>query len=480
MWLYVQAILLAGLILSALAVVSILRRRKEPLAMLAWLFAVVFLPVIGVLLYWLFSSNRIRRKASRRRRRATALVSQLNRALESRLQAGSDETRTRLPEDLRPVERMAYRLSNFPAVGGNDVRVYEEANQTYAALEEAIRAARHHIHLEYYIWQPDETGRYFRDLLIEKARAGVECRLLLDALGCSRLNQRFIRPLTEGGVRLAFYMPFYPFRKGWSFHLRNHRKIAVMDGQTAFIGSQNIGDEYRGRLKKLSPWYDSHMRVAGPAALFLQLTFFEDWAFSTRERLDGPQYCPDPRQAGESIVQILPTGPDQDVNTLGHIVFAAVSLAKENIRIATPYFVPNAETLIALQYAALRGVRVQIVLPTRSDAPLALWAGRSFYNDLMQAGVEIYEYDHGVLHSKLITIDNRWCMLGSANMDVRSFRLNFEVTALVYDPKVADESSDSIERRCQRARRIAPPDVYHGSLGRELLEGAARLFAPLL
>ncbi len=183
---------------------------------------------------------------------------------------------------------------------------------------------------------------------------------------------------------------------------------------------------------------------------------------------------------GNSIVQLLPTGPDQDVSALAQLLFAAVSVARHSIRIETPYFVPDPGLRMALMHACYRGVRVQLILPTRSDSTLVLWAGRSFYAELIQAGVEIYEYDLGVLHSKIVTVDDRWCMLGSANMDVRSFRLSFEITALVYDQAVARELSASIERHCAGGRRITLRSVWQRRWDRQLIEGAARLFAPVL
>jgi cardiolipin synthase A/B len=471
-------VVIGGYVLAPFFVASVLRRRQEPMAMLAWILAIIFLPYAGMILYWLLGSNRVVRRTHRRRRRIAHLIARIETSASQHAQAG--EVDTELTEDLRGVARLGQHLVQMPATSGNEVRVYQEANATYAAIEAAIRAAEHHVHLEYYIWQADETGRLFRDLLIEKARAGVECRLLLDSVGCWRLGRKFLQPLIEAGVRVAFFLPLYRLRKRFSPHLRNHRKIAVMDGHTAFMGSQNIGDEYRGRLRRLSPWFDTHMRISGPAALFLQRTFTEDWLFATREDLAGQQYFSHPPRPGRSIVQILPTGPDPNVSPLEQIVFAAVSSARRSIRIATPYFVPDPGLRMALIHACARDVRVELVLPTRSDSALVLWAGRSFYAELLEAGVRIFEYDQGVLHSKIITVDDRWCMLGSANMDVRSFRLNFEITALVYDAQVTQELSDSVARFRDMARPMHLREVRNRRLHQQLVEGTARLLTPLL
>lgn len=467
--------------LALIAVARILRRRLEPTVMVAWILAVVFLPGLGLFLYWVLGSNRLRRKLGRRRRRVAYLLLQFKSQAEHQACCGA-AAQPALPDDLVGIADLGRRLADMPATGGNEVTLLQEANATYAALEEAIRAARHHIHMEYYIWQPDDTGCHFRDLLIERARAGLECRVLLDAVGCRRLGRSFLRPWLDAGVQVAFFLPLFPrrLRRRWTLHLRNHRKIVVLDGHTGFLGSQNIGDEYRGRLRRLSPWYDTHLRVRGPAALFLQQTFAEDWYYAVRERLDrGPYFVAPPRH-GTSIVQVLPTGPDEPVSTLAQIIFAAVSTAHESIRIATPYFVPDLPTRMALAYACYRGVQVRLVLPSRSDSRLALWAARSFYSELLDAGVEIHEYDAGVLHSKIVTVDDRWCLLGSANMDVRSFRLNFESTAVLYDSGAATELAASIDRFCDGARRITRHHAWRRPRLRQWGEGAARLFAPLL
>jgi cardiolipin synthase len=471
-------LLAANYVVAVLLVVSLLRRPREPVSMLAWIVALLFIPGLGILLYVLMGSSRIRRKARRRRRRVTHLLNEYSRLARAhaRLQPESVE----LPADLATVERMGQRVTDMPATQGNEVRVYQETTATFAALEQAIAAARQHVHLEYYIWQPDKLGRRFRDLLIAKAREGVTCRVLLDSVGSMWINRRFTKPMTEAGIKVAFFLPLYAGARRWTMHLRNHRKIAVLDGQVSFLGSHNIGDEYYGMHKWLRPWYDSQIRLSGPATLFLQQTFAEDWYFATREDLDHETHFHAATPSGNSTVQILATGPDREESALAQLLFAALSTAQHSIRIATCYFVPDPALRMALIHAAYRGVRVAVVLPTRTDAPLALWAARSFYAELLDAGVEIYEFHDGMLHSKIISIDDRFFMLGSANMDVRSFQLNFEVSALVYDPDVARQVSIVIDRFCGNGRRITPRDVWNRSIPQQLLEGTARLFAPLL
>lgn len=467
------------LAISVIGVFLVLQRRTDPAAMLSWILAIFFMPILGILLYAIISSGRVRGRLRRRRRRVAHLIAEVDRDAAQRIGQSAGRPRDVAPE-LATIEALGTQLCHFPATGGNTVDFYEEPEAIYASLEAAIRSAKHHVHLQYYIWQADETGRYFRDMLIEKAREGVRCRVLLDAVGCFSLRKSFTQPLVDAGVELAFFMPLYKFRKRWAPHLRNHRKIAVIDGQTAFVGSQNIGDEYRGRLKRLSPWYDSHIRIRGPATMLLQQIFCEDWAFASEQLLLGDEYFPFFPPTGDSIVQVLPSGPDQDVSALGQIIFAAVAAAKHSIRIATPYLVPHSALRMSLLHARYRGVRVQIVLPSRTDNRLVLWAGRSYYAEFLQAGIELYEFDRGMLHSKMLTVDDRFCMLGSANMDVRSFRLNFEITALLYDKRVTQQVVACIEKHLAESRAIEPQAVFASSWPRQIAEGAARLFSPLL
>lgn len=470
---YALAIIVAG---------AVLLRRKEPVAMTAWILAILFIPFGGMLLYWMLGSGRLARKVFRRRKRAAHLMIRIRDwAARHALPPGAVSVEG-APSGYLAVEKLAQRVADMPATAGNEVQIYTDGLANYDAVIDAIRHATRHIHIELYIWRPDATGTAFRNELLAAARRGVECRVLLDAVGNWDVKRSFTQPLIEAGVQLSFFLPIrlFSWSKRWSIHLRNHRKIIVVDGQIAFTGSANIGDEYLGRVAALSPWHDAQSRVVGPAALFLQQIFAEDWALATRELLDRPEYFPEPPRPGASVVQVLPSGPDQNVQVLAQILFAAVTTAERSIRIVTPYFVPDAPLRMALEHAALRGLKVRIVLPTRSDAPITLWAARSFYAELMDFGVEIYEYDGGMLHAKAVVVDEHWCLLGSANMDVRSFRLNYEISAAIYDPQVVRGLSEMIDGFCEHGRRITRRSAHQRPLGPRMLEGAARLLAPLL
>ncbi|HOW69267.1 MAG TPA: cardiolipin synthase [Phycisphaerae bacterium] len=465
---------------AVVAILSILRRPREPRAMLAWILALLLLPGLGLVLFLALGEprrdwHRFRRRRSRRRIRAVSADPT------HPPQAKYFFTPAEAPEGLQPLVKLTDRLAASFPIGGNVVTLYYDADETYDQLEAAIRGARSHVHLEYYIFQPDQTGRRFRALLIEKAREGVHCRLLLDFVGCWRLSRRFIQPLKDAGVQVAFCLPVVPWRSRWRANFRNHRKIAVIDGQIGFTGSQNIGDEYRGRKRrKYGPWRDTHLRIVGPGVRDLQEVFARDWHYTTKKSLLDDRHFPRTEAAGSHVVQVVPSGPDQREDVMHQLLFAAVSAARESISIITPYFVPDRAMILALRSAAFRGVQVRLLVPACSDHRIVLWAGRSFYKDLIGSGVQIYEHDHTMLHSKVMVIDRSWAMVGSANVDERSFRVNFELTTILYSTDLADDLYRDFETLRAQSRHIKRRSVSSRSTGESLLLGLARLASPLL
>lgn len=466
--------------LVALAVVAVLRRPREPRAMWAWILALIFIPVLGLVLFILLGEPRIRRTRRRRRRRRLHLVRSLRQNVSEPRSRRRKHPTAELDASLINMMQLASRVGGRPAVRGNEVTIYHSAEQTFADLKAAIDSARSHVHLEYYIFQPDETGTAIRDLLARKAAEGVRCRMLLDYVGCWWLSRSFLRPLRDAGVEVEFFMPVVPLRGRWRVNFRNHRKILIVDGNIAFTGSQNIGNEYAGRRTRVGRWRDTHMRMVGPAVHHLQEIFIEDWHFTTRRDLTGDECFPATAAAGDQVVQVIASGPDGDPHTLYQVLLAAFNAASESVCVVTPYFVPDAAILLSLQAAAYRGVRVQLMVPSRSDHRVVLWAGRSYYNELIRAGVEVYEYPHAMLHSKVVVIDRKGGIVGSANMDERSFRLNFELSVVLYDESLAGELYDdfvALRERAKRRRFVRSADL---SLPDTLKLGFARLASPLL
>ncbi len=469
-----------GYLLALALILRILLQRRDPTATLAWVLWIILLPYVGAIIYLLLGRRRLVRQVRKRLARAAVLEPHL-----ARLGGGIAELEANAaPGHLcKPQERemlmLTNRMGQRPPTCGNAVRLLVDANQTYAELEEAIRGARDHVHLLYYIFQQDETGSRFRDLLIEKVKEGVTVRVLTDGVGSFNVDFFFI-PLVQAGGFHAEFLPVGPFRRHWHPNLRNHRKIAIVDGTIGFTGGVNIGDEYTGRKRRVGPWRDTHLRVEGPAVHNLQEVFTEDWFFATGEDLIDERWYPELQAVGDVMVQIIGSGPDTDTQPLQRIFFLAVTSAKERVYLTTPYFVPDQSMLVALETAALRGVDVRLLLPRRSDMRLVLHAGRSYYDELLAAGVKIYEYSSGILHAKSMLVDDRWATVGSANMDIRSFQLNFEVNAAIYGPAFAEQLAVLFQRDLTQARQVTLEDLRKRTLPRRMAEGMARVLSPVL
>lgn len=463
-----------------LAIENILRTRREPRGMLAWILAMLLLPFVGLFLYTLVGPAPVQRKVRRRllrRRKIAPSLEEKKAILRDRHSARGLE---RFDPSTRSLMRLATALSDAEVVSGNDILVYHDAEKSFLNHSLGIESAERHVHMEYYIFAADETGSAMRDLLVKKVRQGVEVRLLLDSVGCWKLPRRFVRQLRQDGVEVAFFMPWGPSNRRLQLNCRNHRKLTVVDGRWGFTGSKNIADEYLGRVKKYGPWRDTYVEMRGPCVTQLQGVFAEDWHFATKKDLSSKKYFPDPQVVGDRVVQIVPSGPDGRGDVMHQLLSAAVSDATQSVSIVTPYFVPDRAMFLALTAAAYQGVKVRLLLPSKSDSFLVLWAGRSFYEDLIDAGVEIFEFDDCMIHSKVVIVDQRWSMVGSANMDVRSFQLNFELTNIIYDAGVATELLVDFEGLTRAARRIDVKAIKSWTYPQALAMGLARIATPIL
>lgn len=468
-----------------LGVFYILLHPRETKSMVAWILTFFLLPILGVALFFLLSEprkNRARRRLARQRR---GLNPELEQTLLSfrKIHVPALEKRGFSPS-LRKFIKLATRVNDHrPPTGGNSVEIYHNrAADSWQALLEAVADATHHIHLEYYIFHADQSGRELAELLIKKAGKGVSCRLLLDHLGSWDLPSSIVNRLTQAGVKVAWFMPVLPWKgPHWRVHVnfRNHRKIVVIDGNISFTGSQNIADEYFRVDSSSGLWIDTHLCITGPAVYELQETFIEDWYCATGEDIFEEKHFPaiDPQESVRGqIVQVVPSGPDSDTGTMHHLLLAAISAAEFSVIIATPYFVPDQAMVLTLEAAALRGVRVRLLLPEKSDQRMALWAGRSYYRQLTESGVEVYEMNSAFLHSKVVAIDKLWGMVGSANMDQRSFRLNFEITTILYESDCLFKLEKCLAELMDHARHATASSC---SVGQRLKMGIARLVSPL-
>jgi cardiolipin synthase len=468
------AIGLLGLANVIVLSVMLLLEKRSPAATLAWLFALAFLPGLGVVIFLFVGPRRLKRSRLRRLR-AREAVARPAHELEERVMK---EAMSR--ELSRQIVQIGVRTNRSPVSVAEDVRLLEDGKETFGAILEAIAAAKDHVHVEYYIYEPDRTGTALRDALVERAKAGVEVRLLMDAVGSANIDDRFLAPLREAGGEAYFFNQVRRLRRSRFVNFRNHRKIVVCDGKVGFTGGLNVHDEDNTAYRD-DGWRDTHLRLAGSCVTWLQLVFLEDWHYTRGAVPSGDRYLPHdgPGATGE-LVQILDSGPDSEVETIKTAYFAAINAAKRKVWITTAYFVPDESILLALKAAAHRGVDVRILVPSVSDSAIVMAAGRSYYEELLHTGVRIYEYQRRMLHAKTMVVDDWFSAVGTANMDNRSFRLNFEVTALVYGAKMSHELSVMFKRDRKNAVEILRSHRTKLPVSEKLLEGVARLLSPLL
>jgi cardiolipin synthase len=468
----------------ALALVPlVLVRRKEPSSTIAWILTLVFLPALGSVLFLLFGRDRVRWPARRKRELDAIVRAKMEEVPSARdVPEGVPESKLSAVSPFeRALFRVGARLTHQRATSGNKVDVLTDGNAAYDAIGAAIDGARHHVHAQYYLIRDDATGRWFRDRLVAAARRGVTVRLLMDGFGCLGLGRAWKRPLIKAGVRLGEFLPMRSVLLQ-PVNLRNHRKIMVVDGETAFTGGFNVGDEYRGgEMRGVGRWRDVQLRIEGPAAAELQRVFFQDWIFATSEAIEPQEYfarAASPR--GDATIAIVPSGPDTRTEAIHRLFFGAIVGAEREVAITTPYFVPTESLTVAMELAAMRGVELKLLLPGRSNHQVTYHAGRSFYAQLLDAGVDVLEYEPGIVHAKTLVADGQVALVGSANMDLRSFRLNFEVHALVHDATTAAALRASFEQDAAKCRHVER-DAWHArAWPLRVKEGAARLVSPLL
>lgn len=364
-----------------------------------------------------------------------------------------------------------------------DVEIFTDGVSKFDALESAIGAAQHHVHLEYYIWEPDRVGTRLRDALCRRAEAGIEVRVLVDGFGSSNAHDRFWRPLRAAGgdVRRFNALSFNRWQPRMA-NFRTHRKIAVIDGQVGFTGGMNVSDVHTGQSAGQAAWRDSHLRLHGHAVRGLQVVFFEDWHYAGGDAPDIDPYLPNPDAVlpGQHVAQVLSSGPDENLDAIHKTFFSAIAGATERVFLTTPYFVPDEATFHALTTAAIRGADVRILVPLGGDVPLVAAAARSYYPELLEAGARIFEYGPPVLHAKTLVVDGTLAQVGTANFDNRSFRLNFEVAISLYDAGLCDVLAETFERDLTRALEVTPAQLASASFPSRLGASAARLLSPIL
>ncbi|MFW5845708.1 MAG: cardiolipin synthase [Planctomycetota bacterium] len=455
-------------------IVHVLMRGRSPQGTIAWIIALALWPTIFVWLYLLVGFRKFH-GYTHARRVGREPINALGASLRERAESGGLVVRPADP-DLHTISDLA----RLPAIAGNSSRLLIDGQATFDSLMTGIAAARCSVVVQFYIIRDDSIGRRLSETLCERARAGVHCLLLYDEIGSYQLPRSWLDHLATAGVKIAAFNT----RRGrllnrLRVNFRNHRKIVVVDGREAWTGGLNIGDEYAGR-SSLGPWRDTHLHISGPAALACQLSFAEDWYFATGTvpglAWDMDVFDPD---AGDEML-VIPTGPADTFDTALLLYLQVIAHARERLWIASPYFVPDSAITAALQLAALRGVDVRILLPANPDHLLIWLASHSFLEELCTAGVRFFRYRNGFMHQKVALIDDRFSLVGTANLDNRSLRINFEITICRYDPASVAATEAMLAEDLTRCYEIDASAYHDRGFPFRLAARAASLCAPLL
>lgn len=469
-WWLAPPLELAWIVVSAIYIV--LQRRSAP-ATLAWMLAFAMMPVVGILVYVAFGPRRFERRKSRRAR-AHATVH----GSAARDDDAGGATQDHLAHTMAMCEA-AVGLAARPRRA--DVRVFFDGRSKYEAVAAAIAAAQHHVHLEYYIWEPDRVGTLLRGLLCERARAGVEVRVLVDGFGSSKAHDRFWAPLRDAGgqVRRFNALSLNRWRPRMA-NFRTHRKIVVVDADVGFTGGMNVSDVHTAEHTGDDAWRDTHLELRGTAVKGLQIVFFEDWHYAGGDAPDIAPYLPYASERGAHLVQVVSSGPDEGMDAIHKLVFSTIAAARHRVWITTPYFVPDEPVLDALCAASLRGADVRILVPERGDAPVVAAAARSYYPELLEVGVRIFELPRPVLHAKTMVVDDEIAVVGTANLDNRSFRLNFEVVVSAYEASICATLTEAFERDLTASREVTAQAIASAPFIERLAASSARLLSPIL
>jgi len=466
-WIFLVAHLL-GLVSSINSVMT----TRTTQGAIAWAISLNTMPYIAVPAYWILGRSRFLGYVTARQGNDTGIRS-------VGIAAGKQVADYRVAvEEVSQAGRAAENLVNMPYLNGNSVKLLVDGAPTFASIIEGIDAAQSYILFQFFIVHDDEIGREIKEHLIARAKQGVKVYFLYDEIGSLDLSAKYKQDLRDAGAEVYSFHTRQGRGNRFQINFRNHRKVVVVDGAVAWVGGHNVGDEYLSRNPKFGHWRDTHVRVEGPAALAAQLSFFEDWNWATGTALEV-DWSPKPSSVGNVPVLIVPTGPADDLETAALMFVHAINSATERIWIASPYFVPDEAVVLALQLAGLRGVDVRILIPDKADQLLVGLAAYAYLEDSSRTGVKIYRYLDGFLHEKVMLVDHKAACIGTANFDNRSFRLNFEITAIINDTGFAAEVEAMFERDFEKSRLMEEREYDDKPFWFRLGVRLARLTSPV-
>ncbi|MBP1933615.1 cardiolipin synthase [Ammoniphilus resinae] len=464
--------------LSIIFIASVIMlENRNPSKTVAWLVILTMFPIIGFIFY-IFVGRNVRKR--RRYKHKTIDLNEMQQLIQIPYDLNEPEKLKRFPGRPQRIINFLWQSASSPMTRYNRVEVLTNGEATYKSMLEGMEKAQHHIHFITFILRDDGIGRQMKEIWMERAKAGVEVRLIIDGLGSRQLPSTYIQDLKEAGVQVIIFSPIlFPYLRKVNY--RNHRKIAVVDGTIGFLGGLNVGDEYLGKSERFSFWRDTHMKIEGDAAYLLQLIFLMDWNFISKEDITlSREYFPHHNIKEKHYVQIAASGPDSDWEYIQKVYFSLITGAQKTVYITTPYLIPDDSIIMALKTAALSGVDVRIVVPAVPDHMVVFWASRSYYTELLEAGVKIYTYHKGFIHAKIMIVDGEISTLGTANFDIRSFQYNFEVSSVVYDTDVAERLEGDFSQDMVDSSELSLKTFSRRPLLDKLKESVARLMSPLL
>lgn len=464
-----------------LAAVLIFMERRNIIATWAWLMVLLFLPGIGFVIYLVFGQKLSKRKLYRLKE---GEFSHFRRAVDKQkqlLETGNLEVNDPAMERHRDMIHMNVVSDGAYYTQDNAVRIYTEGNSLFQEMFKEIEGAREHVHLLYYTIRNDGLGSELMELLVKKASEGVKVRLLYDAVGSAGIPSRFFQRLLEAGGEAVSFFPASFSLMNVRVNFRNHRKLTIIDGRVGYIGGFNIGDEYIGK-KKLGHWRDTHLRIEGKAVYMLQARFFLDWNLSSPKRLaESIEFFPQIEGLDNGIgVQIVSSGPNSEKQQIKHGFLKMIYKARKKIYLQTPYFIPDDSVLTALKMAVMSGVDVRLMVPGKPDHLMVFWATHSYLGELLKSGVRCYLYEKGFLHAKTIVVDTQLASVGTANIDIRSFKLNFETNAFLYDTRMAEKLEELFMADLADCRELTVEEYTNRPIRFRIQESLTRLLSPIL
>lgn len=474
-WIVLGLTVVAAVGASAHAVLH----KRDPRAAVGWVGLILLVPIFGAILYVLLGVNRVRRRAIERRRQAGSRVSgpmPVVTGTDVLLREALEPDDTHLEALARLVEELAQR----PLLPGNQLTPLENGDEAFPAMLGAIEAAAESVALCTYIFDNDRVGRVFADALGRAQARGVEVRVLIDGVGARYSWPPILRVLRRRGLTVARFNPTWVLWRAPFLNLRNHRKILVVDGRIGFTGGINLREGHLLRERPPRPIQDLHFLLDGPIVGQLMEAFAEDWAYTTRELLEGPAWFPAPVHAGTTPARAIVDGPDEDFEKLRWTVQGAIATARRSVHVVTPYFLPDPSLITALNVAAMRGVAVDIVLPARTNHPVVQWAMQALLWQVVRRGCRVFFSPPPFDHGKLLVVDGAWSLVGSANWDPRSLRLNFELNVESYDRAFASRLEEIFCRKREASRQVSLEELDGRALPVRLRDGVARLFSPYL